>query len=90
MGLRFRKSVRLLPGVKINLSKSGISTSVGKSGATVNIGRRGVRGTVGMPGTGLSYSTTLAKGGKGARGRPRISWAFIIVVAIIIAAWMLS
>lgn len=57
MGFRFRKSVRIMPGVRLNLSKSGISTSLGGNGATMNIGSRGTRTTVGVPGTGLSYST---------------------------------
>lgn len=56
MGFRFRKSVKLMPGVRLNLSKSGISTSIGGRGATVNISKRGTRTTVGIPGTGLSYS----------------------------------
>lgn len=32
MGLRFRKSVKLAPGIKLNMSKSGISTTVGGHG----------------------------------------------------------
>ncbi|HLO99904.1 MAG TPA: DUF4236 domain-containing protein [Fimbriimonas sp.] len=59
MGLRFRRSFKLFPGVRLNISKSGLSTSFGIRGASVNIGSRGVRGTVGIPGTGLSYSTNL-------------------------------
>lgn len=55
MGFRFRKSVKLLPGVRLNLSKSGFSTTIGRPGASVNIRGRRVRGTVGLPGTGLSY-----------------------------------
>ncbi len=57
MPLRFRKSFKILPGVKINLSKSGVSTSLGGRGASVNFGKRGVRTTVGLPGTGISYSS---------------------------------
>ena len=60
MGFRFRKSFRLLPGIRINLSKSGVSTSIGKPGATINISERGTRGTVGIPGTGISYSEKLS------------------------------
>ena len=57
MGLRFRKGVRLLPGVRLNISKQGISSlSIGGKGLTYNIGKKGTRGTIGMPGTGLSYS----------------------------------
>jgi hypothetical protein len=58
MGFRFSKSFKIAPGVKLNLSKSGLSTSIGRRGASVNIGKRGVRSTVGIPGTGLSYSSS--------------------------------
>ncbi len=56
MPLRFRKSIKILPGVKLNFSKSGISTSLGGRGGSVNFGKRGVRTTVGVPGTGISFS----------------------------------
>lgn len=62
MGFRFRKSVKLMPGVRLNIGKTGISASVGGKGATVNVGKRGVRGTVGIPGTGISYSEDLTPG----------------------------
>lgn len=65
MGFRFRKTIRLLPGVRLNISKGGFSTSVGQPGATINIGKRGVRGTVGLPGSGLSYSDMIVKRGQG-------------------------
>ncbi|OOG58075.1 DUF4236 domain-containing protein [Polaromonas sp. C04] len=60
MGFRFRKNIKILPGIRINLSKSGVSTSIGKPGATINISERGTRGTVGIPGTGISYSEKLS------------------------------
>ena len=61
MGFRFRKSIKLAPGVRLNLTKKGISSlSVGKRGASVNIGKKGTRGTVGLPGSGLSYSAYQA------------------------------
>lgn len=59
MPFRFRKSVRLFPGVRLNLSKSGMSVSVGGPGATVNLSRRGHSVTLGLPGTGLSYRQQL-------------------------------
>jgi len=59
MGFRFRRSVKLLSGVRLNFSTRGISTSLGGRGATVNIGRKGARATLGLPGTGLSYTTGL-------------------------------
>ena len=55
MGWRFRKSFRVIPGVKLNLSRSGLSASIGGAPFTVNIGPHGVRGTTSIPGTGISY-----------------------------------
>lgn len=59
MGFRFRKSIKIIPGVRVNISKTGVSTSIGGKGATVNVSKRGARGTVGLPGTGVSYSQRL-------------------------------
>lgn len=56
MGFRFQKRIKILPGVRINLSKSGVSTSIGRPGATVNVRKGKVKATVGVPGTGVSYS----------------------------------
>jgi len=55
MGFRFRRRLRIMPGLSLNISKSGISTSIGGRGATFNISKHGTRTTVGLPGTGLSY-----------------------------------
>ena len=59
MGLRYRKQIKVAPGLKLNVSKSGISTSVGKRGATMNFSSRGTKATVGIPGSGISYSKQL-------------------------------
>jgi hypothetical protein len=57
MGLRFRKIISILPGLRLNVSKSGVSTSLGGRGATVNVGANGKRTvTVGI---GLSYQAPL-------------------------------
>jgi len=61
MGFRFQKRITILPGVRLNLSKSGASWSVGPRSASVNVGKRGVYGTVGLPGSGLSYRERLDK-----------------------------
>lgn len=59
MGLRFRKSIKIAPGIKLNLSKSGVGMSVGTKGARVSFNSKGrVTKTVGIPGTGISYVTT--------------------------------
>ncbi len=56
MGFRFRRSVKLIPGVRLNLSKSGASVSLGSRGLRYTIGPKGNRTTVGLPGTGLSWT----------------------------------
>jgi hypothetical protein len=69
MGVRFHKSIPLLPFVRLNFSKSGVSFSLGAPGASLNLGAKGARGSVGLPGTGLSYRKSLGKGrGKGKTG----------------------
>ena len=59
MGFRFTKRIKIIPGVRLSLSKSGISTSLGTKGVSVNLGRRS-KVTVGLPGTGISHSTSLS------------------------------
>ncbi len=62
MGFRFRRSLRLLPDLRINLGKRGASVSVGVRGAHVTVGPTGTRTTVGVPGTGLSYTRVDSPG----------------------------
>jgi hypothetical protein len=57
---RFRKTFSIFPGVRINLSKTGVSGSLGGRGATLNVGKQGEQVTLGIPGTGLSYRTPLS------------------------------
>lgn len=61
MGFRFRKRIKLIPGVYINVGKNGISSaSIGKRGASLNISGKGTKATVGIPGTGLSWTKKLS------------------------------
>ena len=59
MGLRFRKTISILPGVRLNLGKSTQSISVGVPGFRKTFNTKGqVTTTVGLPGTGLYYVDT--------------------------------
>lgn len=84
MGLRFRKNINLLPGIRLNLSKGGASVSVGRKGATINLGRKGARATIGAPGSGFSYSQEASsrKGG--------ISKLFLLICVIVIGVWIVN
>ena len=60
MGFRFSRHFKIAPGIRLNISKSGLSTSVGTKGAWFTVGSKGTRTTVGIPGTGISYTETHA------------------------------
>jgi hypothetical protein len=56
MGLRFRKSINLGGGAKINFSKSGVGYSIGTKGARITKkANGGSKTTLSVPGTGISY-----------------------------------
>lgn len=61
MPVRIRKSFNLFPGVKVNMSKGGMSITVGRKGFHLNFSKRGVRQTVGLPGSGISESSYIFK-----------------------------
>jgi len=56
VGFRFRRSLKVLPGVRLNFSRSGASVSLGPRGLRHTIGPKGSRTTIGIPGTGLSWT----------------------------------
>ena len=62
MGTRFRKSVKIAPGVKLNVGKKSVGVSVGgKHGGVSMNSRNGARARVSAPGTGLSYSEKIGE-----------------------------
>lgn len=100
MAFRFRKSIKLLPGLRLNLSRSGVSASIGKPGATINVGgKHGPRATIGVPGTGLSYTQRLSEPEKVQGMQPpqpdgRSGWPvgliLAAVAAVVLVLWLLS
>jgi len=57
---RLRKRIKLLPGVHLNVGKRGASVSAGVRGAHVTVGHGKTRTTVGIPGTGVSHTSTTS------------------------------
>lgn len=88
MGFRLFRRIRVTPGIRINLSKGGLSLSGGVRGARVTVGRRGVRGTAGVPGTGVSYTETSGGGGSTATPQEQdgggFGWGTLFLVLIVI------
>jgi hypothetical protein len=59
MGFRYRKGIKIAPGLKLNLNAHSVSLTGGVPGAHLTYNSKGYRTTsVGAPGTGLSYRTT--------------------------------
>ena len=59
MGLRFRKSITLCKGVRLNVGKTGVSISTGIPGFRKTIHSSGrVTTSIGIPGTGIYYVDT--------------------------------
>jgi hypothetical protein len=80
MAWRVWRRYKLAPGVTVNLSKSGLSTSFGPHGARLTVGRSGTRETVGGRGTGVFV--TQAQRRPTARPSTALS-----ILAVLVAVW---
>ena len=61
MGMRYRKSIKIAPGVKLNVGKKSAGISVGgKYGGMSFNSKTGARARTSIPGTGISYSEKIA------------------------------
>lgn len=67
MALRFRKSIKILPGVRVNFGLKGASLNVGAKGASVSIGKRGTYSNVSIPGTGISFREKISNNSRNER-----------------------
>ena len=56
MSCRLHRSIKLLPGIRLNFGKRGISSSIDVRGAHVTFDETGTRTTVGLSGSGVSYT----------------------------------
>jgi len=56
---RFRRSIRLAPGIRLNINRrGGLSISIGGRGARVMLGHGYTRAAVIAPDTGISHTAT--------------------------------
>ncbi len=63
MGLRFGKSYKVAPGVKVNLNKKSTSVTFGDKGVHRTVSSNGKKTTsVGIPGTGMYYTSSSGGG----------------------------
>ncbi|WP_075618767.1 DUF4236 domain-containing protein [Paenisporosarcina indica] len=65
MGLNFRKSIKIAPGVRMNFSTRGVGVSAGVKGLRYSVNSRGQRRTTAsIPGTGISHTSYSSSGRK--------------------------
>ncbi|RKQ27968.1 DUF4236 domain-containing protein [Oceanobacillus halophilus] len=60
MSFRFRRSVKIAPGVKVNFGKRGVSTTIGGKGMRVTTGSHGTSVGSSIPGTGIYYHKKIS------------------------------
>ena len=61
MSLRFRRSLKIMPGVRLNFNKDSIGMSLGIPGARYTVNSKGRKTfTTGIPGTGLYNVETIS------------------------------
>ncbi|MFI8581070.1 DUF4236 domain-containing protein [Ectopseudomonas khazarica] len=90
MAIRIRKSFKVAPGVRLNVSKSGLSKSIGGKGVTANLSKKGTRLTGSIPRTGLSASK-LYPGTKQQRPQSeRRSYLWLVVVLVVLFCAMVA
>ena len=93
--------MKILPAVRLNFSRSGVSTSVGVEGAHVTVAHGQVRETVGIPGTGLSYTEphkTHQEGQGAAHAEPAADikskawrgWLWIFLMVVIVSVLIIA
>lgn len=89
MALRFRRSIKLAPGVRLNLGKKSASVRVGPRGAGITAGSAGKRISGGLPGTGLHFTKAIGRrqlASEGPNAAQKSGSGKLIATALIFAA----
>lgn len=91
MGFRFRRSIKIAPGVRWNFSKGGRSVSIGPSGAKVTLSATGTRVTTGLPGTGISHTQFIPRA-RPSEPQPAVKrWRILTLLGgFALLAWLLN
>lgn len=89
MGFRFRKSMKIAPGVRLNLGSKSAGLSFGSKGFRYSVSTSGRRTTtMGIPGTGMSWSNSSShKSNYGFWYWVCIGWWWVLLKWTFIAMW---
>ena len=84
MGWRFRKIFKVLPGVRLNIGKKGLtSVNIGKRGLSTSVGKRGIFQNLGLPGTGLSHRSKVGGAGSFNGAILGLGIAAVVIIGVI-------
>lgn len=84
MSLRFRRSIKLAPGVRMNFSGSGISWTLGPRGSSVGIGKRGTFLNSNLFGTGFQSRERISSSVPGTRSNISSQNRVKVQIAVVI------
>lgn len=97
MAMRFRRSVKVAPGVKVNLNKKSMGVTVGTKGAHYSVNSSGTKtSSVGIPGTGVSYVNSSGKKSQNSGGSaeaplwPKYTYIILLILAILLAIFSIA
>lgn len=84
MGFRFQRRVKILPGVHLNFSRSGMGVSFGPRGLKLGVDGKGRQySSVGIPGTGISQRNYVTADDD---GHMPAEYQGAVVIGLLIAA----
>lgn len=96
MAFRFRRRIKVAPGVHLNIGKNGVSTSIGTRGASITMGSKGTYINTSIPGTGMynrqkigNNSPSQNISNNGGCGGIVLVWFFLIIsLPLAYFAWL--
>lgn len=88
MGWRFRKSLSLGKGIRLNIGKKGLGLSAGIKGLRIGVGSKGAYTSAGIPGSGLYSVNYIGKGTKSsgktvANFNGSLNGCFLLILGIV-------
>lgn len=92
MGFRFRRSLNIAPGLRLNLSRGDLSATMGPRGAHITVGPRGSAASIGLPGTGISYRQSFKDCESGEVPIPpghHSRWVWAVAIALLLLVVLL-
>jgi hypothetical protein len=82
MGFRLTRRLSIIPGLRVNLSKSGASLSIGHRAAWYTVGPRGRRVSLGLPGTGLYWTEKVPPAAPPHAGHQAVFALAVVLLAL--------